>query len=504
METVGGLQEILITDMAESGEGIGRLESGAAVFVAGLVPGDLALVRVVSMKKRLAFAEAVAVLRFSEYRADAPCPYWGGMGVGASSGAEGTSPLGAGAAVGGSRRGCGGCGLMGVSQGAQMSLKARWLKERLARIGGVAGPAVMGGAPSDYRGCRGKAAFAVGADAGGAVKVGFRQAGSHEVEDVPCCLIQAPAAAVVADVLREALRVAAAQGRVPPVAGLTVRTGINTGEVMAVVEARDFKGMEATSRFLSRDGLPARMGERVNAAQGGRFSLESVFVGAADGRGVGAGIRVEEGGGPDPADSPARHVRIAGKGVIREKLGGLSFAISPQSFFQVNPSQAEVLAGQVRAYAALTGRETVMDLYCGVGALGLLLADGAKRVIGVEAVGGAVDNARANAKANGAANAEFVRGRAEEKLPEMAAAGLKADVAILDPPRAGCRPELLEATARMGPERIVYVSCHPATLARDVKILAGYGYAFVEARMADMFPHTMHVEAVALLRRQLF
>lgn len=202
-------------------------------------------------------------------------------------------------------------------------------------------------------------------------------------------------------------------------------------------------------------------------------------------------------------------IPLAGKRTILEQVGGLSFEISPLSFYQVNPVQMEKLYDKALEYAGLTGKETVLDLYCGVGSIGLYCAGQAKEVLGIESVYNAVLDANRNAVINGIVNARFVCGKAEEELPRLlrsddtesaeARAVKSADVVILDPPRAGCRQELLDAVAEAAPERIVYVSCDPATLARDVKRLGLLGYDFVEATPVDMFPWTGCVETVVLL-----
>jgi 23S rRNA (uracil1939-C5)-methyltransferase len=187
-----------------------------------------------------------------------------------------------------------------------------------------------------------------------------------------------------------------------------------------------------------------------------------------------------------------------------EEAGKLKFEISPLSFYQVNPAQMVKLYDKALEYAGLTGTETVLDLYCGVGTIGLYCASKAKKVIGIESVKSAVLDANRNAVINGIVNAEFICGKAEEELPKLLAKGVKADVVILDPPRAGCDPALLDAVAQAKPDRIVYVSCDPATLARDIKILGEKGYRFVEAQPVDMFPMTAHVECVIMMTNSGF
>jgi 23S rRNA (uracil1939-C5)-methyltransferase len=197
-------------------------------------------------------------------------------------------------------------------------------------------------------------------------------------------------------------------------------------------------------------------------------------------------------------------VPLAGKrtinDIIRTELAVLKTEVSPQSFYQVNPRQTEKLYGIVQRYAALTGGETVLDLYCGAGSIGLSMAGSCRRVIGVESVRPAVLDANRNAVINGIVNAEFICGKAEDIVPKRLQ-GINADVVILDPPRSGCKASLLQCVKDIAPERLIYVSCDPATLARDLKILAD-AFSFVEATPVDMFPHTRHVETVVLLSRE--
>ena len=195
-------------------------------------------------------------------------------------------------------------------------------------------------------------------------------------------------------------------------------------------------------------------------------------------------------------------ILIAGKQVIIDKIGHLKFEISSMSFYQVNPTQMERLYEKALDYACLTGTETVLDLYCGVGTIGLLASSKAKKVIGIESVRGAVIDANRNAVINGIVNATYICGEAENELPKLLQEeGFTADVAILDPPRIGCDPALLEAVAAAEVKRIVYVSCDPATMARDIRILGSKGYRFMEATPVDMFPWTSHCESVVKLER---
>ena len=196
-------------------------------------------------------------------------------------------------------------------------------------------------------------------------------------------------------------------------------------------------------------------------------------------------------------------ITLWGQDYITEVIGNLKFRISPLSFFQVNPVQTLVLYNKVLEYAGLKGDETVIDAYCGTGSISLFLAQGAAKVYGIEVVEAAVRDARANARINGIENAEFITGLAEEVMPRLYEQGVRPRVVVLDPPRKGCEIALLDAVVSMQPERVVYVSCNPATLARDLKHLDSRGYKTVEVQPVDMFPHTAHVETVVLMIRNL-
>jgi 23S rRNA (uracil1939-C5)-methyltransferase len=438
---------VRIADTDAAGRGVGRADDGLAVFAPGLIPGDLALVTIEKVKKRFALASAKRLIEVSPDRVAPPCPHFGR---------------------------CGGCSLQHMRYAEQVRAKERQIGAVLARIGGVREPSVRPCEAMEHPWrCRNKARYA----AEGA-RVGFYAAESRTLADVPDCAVQAPPANALAGVLRRfaaAFGPGAADG--DAVRALTVRTAFGTGEVMAVLSL-------SGKRLRGVKGLISAMNDAVSALpkppSGPAYSLESVVLAPG------------EGGG--------RPAVVAGKGAIEETLGGLSFEISPFSFFQVNPDRARVLTDLVVRYAAPRGTETVFDLYCGAGIFGLFCAKAARCVVGVEADASAVADAKRNAARNGVRNAIFLCDRAERALPALFARE-RPQTVILDPPRAGCREELLAAIASAAPARVVYVSCEPATLARDVKRLTAAGYAFTEATPVDMFPHTARAEVVCLLQR---
>jgi 23S rRNA (uracil1939-C5)-methyltransferase len=371
-----------------------------------------------------------------------------------------------------------------MSYESQLTWKRKMIADKLARIGGIENPVVHEtiGMETPWR-YRNKAQFPVGE-----ATVGFYQAKSHQVVNCNECLIQTQPAEALAKVLREYMKsdhVSAYDEKTGKglIRHLIVKTAFGTGEVMAilVINGKDMPNGEKLV-YMMDDAIGELESDPVTGVE---YSLESVILNINK-------KKTSEIMGEDCAT-------LAGKPTILEQAGKLSFEISPLSFYQVNPKQMVKLYDKALEYAGLTGAETVLDLYCGVGTIGLYCASKAKKVIGIESVKSAVLDANRNAVINGIVNAEFICGRAEEELPKLVEQGVRADVVILDPPRAGCDPVLLDAVAEAKPERIVYVSCDPATLARDIKILGEKGYRFAEAQPVDMFPMTGHVEVVIMM-----
>ena len=479
--------ELTIEDMLDDGRAFGRYE-GCAVFVsgkcetaAGAVPGDRIRARVLKAKKSSAEASLSEIVTPSPDRITAECPYAGA---------------------------CGGCAMQELSYDAQKRLKTEQLRAKLKRLGGLEDPEVKDIIGADtLKYYRNKAVFAVGPHG----EVGFRKGKSHYVIDVDDCMLQSDAGMVCADALRHFLRMSG----VRCIRQMTVRTAFGTGEVMAVLESdkKDIPQADTLIEMLddavyslNSDGGETSSGDR-------KYSLEAVAV-------------IHQG-----------KCRIAaGKPTITEEVisddgRSLKFEISPQSFYQVNPEQMEKLYDKAAEYAELNGGETVLDLYCGAGTIGLWLLEELKhrnpeamadtKVIGIESVRPAVIDANRNSVINGVVNTRYFCGKAEEELPGMM--GLAklykwnevnerverdpeiklehADVAVLDPPRAGCAEPLLAAVVQAAPDRIVYVSCDPGTLARDIKYLTANGYEFIEAVPADQLPLTSHVETVVLMSR---
>ena len=471
--------ELTIEDMLDDGRAFGRSE-GCAVFVsggcsigkgrraAGAVPGDRITAKVTKAKKSSVEAVLTAIIDGSPDRIKAECPYF---------------------------EECGGCTLQELSYDTQKKLKTDQVMSKLIRLGGLIDPAVNAIIGADtLKYYRNKAVFAVGPHG----EVGFKKGKSHFVIDIEDCMLQTDAAMVCADALRHFLR----SSGLKCITQMTVRTAFGTGEVMVVLETekKEIPGLEKLIGMLD-DAVYSlscdEEGQPVNDEQA--FSLESVAV-------------IHKGKSRIAAGKPSITEEI-----IADDGRTVRFEISPQSFFQVNPEQMIRLYDKAAEYAALQGGETILDLYCGAGTIGLWLLD-ELRSRDEEA---AVIDANRNSVINEVVNTRYFCGKAEEELPGMM--GLAklykwnevnerverkpeitldhADVVILDPPRAGCKPELLHTIAEASIPAVIYVSCDPATLARDIKYLTGQGYEFIEATPVDMFPHTGHVECVVSMTR---
>ncbi len=452
----GQIVTVEIVDMSDKGQGIGKAD-GFTVFASGALPGDRAEVELTKVKKRFAMGRIVELTRPSPSRIESPCPY----------SAE-----------------CGGCDYLEFDYSAQLELKRSQVAARLERLGGISEPALSEtmGMEEPWR-YRNKAVLKVDKDG----SIGFAKRGSRDIVDCSDCLLQMPPVGAAISALRDFMNTGKLKQN-EKIKSATVRTAFGTGEVMVILETEsDQRGM------LSEIETLAQLLD--DAVYESGYSLESIYI---------------DNGGKRPE-------LIAGKPTIDEEIGGVKFEISPRSFYQVNPIMMEKLYDKVLKYADLKGGETILDLYCGAGTIGLwmikkVMSTGAF-ALGIETEPQAILDANRNAVINGVVGARYILGKSEEVMPglldgeerydpDLCERAKKADVAIVDPPRAGCTPELLDALIEVSPGRIVYVSCDPATLARDIAILREGGYEFIEGTPVDMFPHTCHVETVCLLSQR--
>jgi 23S rRNA (uracil1939-C5)-methyltransferase len=442
---------IAIDDLAFGGEGVGRA-GGYVVFVRGGLPGDRLTVRIVEPRARFGRAEIEAVEEASPHRVATPCPYVGR---------------------------CGGCRLQHMAYPAQLAFKEKQVRDCLQRLGGLGECAVrpIVSAPETF-GYRNKMEFTVAGPAG-APHIGLHEAERYDVVlDIERCLLQSDTMNALLDEMREQVRarhlsVYDQQSGEGLLRFVTVREGRHTGEVMANIVAAA-PAVEALAP--------------VAEALRGRVPATTSVVLNVNGKKASVAVGTEE------------HL-LYGRDHIAERLDGVTFQVSANSFFQTNTRQAERLFGIVAEAAALTGGETLMDLYSGTGAISLLLARRCRRVYGIEVSEAAVADAVRNAAANGIENCTFLAGEVRHVLPSLLAEGIRADVVVADPPRAGFHPKALRSLGALAPARIVYVSCNPATLARDVGDLARHGYRVEWVQPVDMFPHTPHIEAVAHLSK---
>ncbi|HWR37895.1 MAG TPA: 23S rRNA (uracil(1939)-C(5))-methyltransferase RlmD [Patescibacteria group bacterium] len=440
-----------IEGLGHSGEGVGR-KDGFTVFVPMALPGERVAVRIKTVKKQYAVAELQEILVHAAERSQPPCPVY---------------------------QACGGCQLQHLSYNGQLTVKQQQVINAMARIAHlpeIPVHSVLGAV--DCWHYRNKMQFPVGVKKGVAV-IGCYAAGTHNVIDTRQCLIQQQAnnqmAVAVKDLVEE-LKInvydeLTGQGILRHILG---RVGTASGEVMAVL-------ITATDNIPHKEqiiaGLQARVPGLVSICQNVNSRRTNVVMGEK--------TRV-----------------LWGQETISDRLGEFSFRISPRSFFQVNTVQTQVLYEKAVAFAGLTGQETVIDAYCGTGTISLFLARQAARVYGIEIVEPAIRDAVLNAENNGVENAEFIVGDAVDVMPELYHRGIRPDVVVVDPPRAGCDAKVLQTFVRMEPQRIVYVSCNPASLARDLAVLDELGYAAREIQPVDMFPQTFHVESVALVQRK--
>ncbi|WP_139339534.1 23S rRNA (uracil(1939)-C(5))-methyltransferase RlmD [Bacillus dakarensis] len=440
--------DIQFEDLTHDGAGVAKVE-GYPIFVPNGLPGEKAKIKITKVNKGYSFGRLIEIYEKSADRVDAPCPIY---------------------------KECGGCQLQHLSYEGQLKAKEKQVRDVLTRIGKLNDVLVhpVLGMEDPWR-YRNKAQVPVGEREGGLI-AGFYQKRSHEIIDMRACLIQQDINDEVVQTVKEVCEkygVSAYDEKrhKGTIRHIMARHGLVTGEVMVVIVTRtpDLPhGKRIVEEIVSRINGVKSVIQNVNTKK------TNVILGDE--------TRV-----------------LWGEEVIYDYIGDVKFAISSRSFYQVNPEQTKVLYEQALSYADLTGEEEVIDAYCGIGTISLFLAKKAKKVYGVEIVPEAIEDAKRNAELNGIENVEFAVGEAETVIPKWYEQGITAEVLVVDPPRKGCDESLLKTILDMKPKRVVYVSCNPATLARDLRILEDGGYQTQEVQPVDMFPHTTHVECCVLL-----
>lgn len=442
---------ITIEDITSDGEGIGRAD-GFALFVKDTIMGDVVKVKVMKTKKTYGYARLMEIITPSPYRVEPVCSV---------------------------ARQCGGCQLQHCSYEKQLEFKENKVKNCLERIGKLTDfelePIIGMDEPFYYRN---KAQFPVGKDKEGKIVMGFYAGRTHSIIDTPHCYIQAKENDKILPVIRNFME----QYNIEPynetthtglVRHILTRVGYTTGEIMVclVINGTRLPFAEKLVEQLTKIDKMTSITINTNKEK------TNVILGN-------------------------KIVTLWGTDYITDYIGDIKYQISPLSFYQVNPVQTRKLYQTALDYAGLTGEEIVWDLYCGIGTISLFLAQKAKQVYGVEIVPEAINDAKQNAKINNIKNAEFFVGASEEVLPqkyEESNGEMRADVIVVDPPRKGCDEALLETVVKMQPKRVVYVSCDPATLARDLKYLEENGFKVEKVRACDMFGNSVHAETVCLL-----
>ncbi len=448
--------QLTIEDMGVSGEGIGKAE-GMTFFVKDALIGDHIRAGITKLKKNYGYARLLEILTPSPWRVQPRCPI---------------------------HRQCGGCQIQALDYKKQLEFKQKKVLGNLQRIGGFAEPPMepVVGMEDPYH-YRNKAQFPIGKDKDGRIIAGFYAGRTHQIIPNRDCALGVPVNKEILDIIigimeEKGIEPYDEQTRKGLVRHVLIRYGFHTKEIMVCIvvngeklsyadvfvkELCKLKGMTSISINVNQQNTNVIMGQEVKV--------------------------------------------LWGQPWITDRIGDISYRISPLSFYQVNPVQTEKLYRLALEYADLKGTETVWDLYCGIGTISLFLARQAKKVYGVEIVPQAIRDARENARINKIENVEFFTGKAEEILPdfykkeEKAGRSPRADVIVVDPPRKGCDQELLDTILKMQPERIVYVSCDSATLARDLKILCQGEYELKRVRPVDQFCHTSHVECVVLMSK---
>lgn len=443
--------ELTFTDITHEGNGVGKVQS-YPIFVPLVLPGETASIKIVKVNKKFGFGKILEIKETSPDRETPPCAVF---------------------------HKCGGCQLQHMSYAMELQMKENQVKNVMKKIAHMEDvpvhPVIGMEEPWRYRN---KIQIPVG-EKNGELITGFYRQRSHEIiDDMETCIIQDHTGDDLQEAVRElandlGIRAYDETNHQGDLRHIIVRSAYETGKAMIVLVTRTEKTPQLatlTEKITQTYPQVSSVIHNINPAR------TNVILGGES-------------------------KTLSGEDYLVDHMGELEFLISANSFYQVNPPQTKHLYEKALEFAAVDTGDTVVDAYCGIGTISLFLAQKAKQVYGVEIVPEAIQDAKMNAKQNNLENVEFVVGKAETVMPQWTADGLRPDVVVVDPPRKGCDETLLQAIMNMEPKRIVYVSCNPSTLARDLHILADGGYETREIQPVDMFPQTMHVESVTLLEK---
>ena len=439
---------VYIEDLTHDGNGVAKVE-GYPLFIQGALPNETCEIHVLKTLKNYGFAKVVNIVEPSPDRVDAPCDYF---------------------------KQCGGCQLQHLSYEGQLKWKQSMVENVMRRIGKIDAPVhPVKGMAEPWR-YRNKAQIPFAVDEVGQPIAGFYKTKSHDIVNMERCLIQGEEADALLEKLKERMQMLGLKpyneaNHTGQLRHVVVRKARATNEVMVVLVTKTRK---LSNIYIIIEEIQKLVPNVTSIVQNINSEKTNVIFGDET-------------------------ITLWGQDVIVDTIGDVRFEISARSFYQVNPEQTEVLYKQALDYAQLTGGERVIDAYCGIGSISLFLAQKAGSVMGVEIVPQAIEDAKRNAEINGFTNTYFEAGPAEVVIPRWYKEGKEADVLVVDPPRKGCDEALLNTIIEQRPGRVVYVSCNPATLARDLRILEDGGYKTKEVQPVDMFPHTTHCEAVAWL-----
>lgn len=445
--------EILISDIGAKGEGIGKVNN-FVFFVDGALPGDLCLIKILKVNKSYGYGKIIEIITPSSDRVLSPCPV--------------------------SNR-CGGCSLIHLSYETQLKYKQKKVKDSLERIGGFKNIEVSPVIPMEnLKGYRNKAQVPV-RNVKGNLEVGFFAKNSHNLVPVTECYIQTEASASILEKIKDyalsnAIPAYDEENHSGILRHVLIKTGFKTGEIMVVIVVNLKDGKPLKNQDILINCLKAVKGMK-SIVLNYNAKKNNTILGSTS-------------------------KTLWGADYISDYLGEMKFKISPLSFYQINPVQAEKMYQKAVELADIKPTDTVIDAYCGIGSISLFLARKAKKVIGIEIVEDAVKDAEFNAQVNNITNAEFIAGKSEEVIYDLIDKKITADVLVVDPPRKGCDESFLSALTSLMPEKIVYVSCNPDTLARDLKFLCEKGYEIKTVQPFDMFGFSYHVETVVLLERK--